>query len=525
MTRLLSWAQRGIGLLLLVLAVSAVVAPVTSWFVLSARTVWILTALVLVLWWLGRRRSAPVARLVQRRPRRVVAVGAAVGGLLVLAHLPLAQIDFGWDARQVVWGVEELVAGEPLTQGRHNYFSKYPNNVPILALFTPGAMLGAELGLSPVVSMLLLQGLGVGVIIWCLGATMVLLDRPGSVLPVQALATALLGLNAQTAIPYSDVPAATFVAVCLWAAVRADVTRRRRWWVVALAALVAAVSIKVYAIALACGALALVPALARRRGATVAVAAVVGGAVALGAGVAATTTAAARLTQLPAERLEQIQDPYPMEHFLAMGTYDSQDPSPTRVYGGWNWEHASAMKHERDPELRREISRQKIRTQVLERGVVGNLSFTTRKIAWTWGDGTFWAHGEGVDREKPGLLPERWSPVQAWFIGSGEPYRQVVAPVLHSLWTATLLLTALGLWRARARPWVVACWVSLLALTGYLALFEARPRYLVALLPVLLVLAGLTAGSAPSRGSADSGRRAQHADGAGKTVPKPTLAR
>lgn len=521
----LGWVQRGLSLLLLAVAGSALLVPVTSWFVLPAGTVWVATALILGLWWWRRGRAGRVTVAVERRPRLAVALGAVTGGLLVLAHLPLAQIDFGWDARQVVWGVEELLAGDPLTQGRYAYFSKYPNNIPILAVFTPGAALGAELGLSPVTSMLLLQGVGVGLIIWCLGATMVLLDRPGSVLPVQALATVLVGLNAQTAIPYSDVPAATLVAVCLWAAARAGVTGRRRWWGIALVALIGAVTIKVYAVALACGALALVPALARRRGVRTALLVVVGGAVALGLGVAATSTLAGRLTQLPAERLEEVQQPYPVEHFLAMGTYDSQDPSPTRVYGGWNWEHASAMKHERDQEVRQQVSREKIRSQVLERGVAGNLSFGARKIAWTWGDGTFWAHGEGDDREKPGLLPRRWSSVQAWFIGSGEPYRQVVAPALHGLWTATLLITAIGLWRARTCPWVASCAATLLVLTAYLTLFEARPRYLVALLPVLLVLTGLTAGPAPRRSSAGSGSSVQHADHPRKTVPKPGLAR
>ena len=128
------------------------------------------------------------------------------------------------------------------------------------------------------------------------------------------------------------------------------------------------------------------------------------------------------------------------------------------------------MKHQPDQELRQQISRDKIRTQVLERGVVGNLTFTSRKIAWVWGDGTFWAHGEGVDRDEPGLLGSRWSALQSWFVGSGEPYRQVVAPALHGLWVATLLVTGVGLWRVRSGPWVAACSVSLPALTGYLAL-------------------------------------------------------
>lgn len=503
MSRLLRWTPRALSILLALVAAVALVAPRNSWFVYPATTVWVATAVVLVLFVGGGRVGGRMARAVARRPWRAVAIGTAIGGLLVLAHLPLALIDFGWDARQVYWAAEKLTDGRGHSEGGTEYFAKYPNNIPLLALLYGATTLGSGLGLSYLTSMLAAQAAGVVVIIWCLGSTMVRLGRPGAVWPVQALATVLLGLNAQVAIPYSDLPTATFVALALWAAVRAWTGAGRGWWAVALAALVLAISLKAYAVALALGALALVPGLMRQRGRLRAGLLVLGVLAALVIGVLGVHSGAARLTELPEDRRAQAMEPYPVEHFLAMGTYDSQDPSPTRTYGAWNWEHASAMKHEPDQEVRKAISRQRIAQQVGERGVVGNLGFVAKKVAWTWGDGNFTAHGEGDDGARPGLLPGGWGQVQEWFIGSGEPYRQQVAPVVQGIWIAVLLLTAGGLWRARPHPWVTTCAATLLILTAYLSIFETRPRYLVALLPVLLLLTGLTAGQLRRRTPAE----------------------
>ncbi|GGK66487.1 hypothetical protein [Ornithinimicrobium pekingense] len=515
MTRVLHWTTRGLALLLAAVAVVALVAPRNTWFVLPAVTVWVVTAAVVLLPLAGRRARSRVAEAVARRPAAAVGRGTAVAGLVVVAHLPLALIDFGWDARQVYWGAELLAADEELAGSRVEYFAKYPNNIPLLAMLSAAAKVGSWAGLSPLAGMLVAQTVGLLVVVWCLGSTLVRLDRPGAVWPVQALATVLLGLNPQVAIPYADLPTATFVAVALWAGARAWRGGGRGWWALAAVGLVLAVSLKPYAVALALGALALVPGLAARRGRLAATVTVAGAAAALAVGVLAVHAVSARVTGLPEERLVQVQHPYPVEHFLAMGTYDSQDPSPTRVYGGWNWEHASAMKHERDQQVRREISRDKIVAQVSERGVLGNLAFVAQKVAWTWGDGTFWAHGEGQDAARPGLLPGALGQVQQWFVGSGEPYRQHTAGVLQGVWVATLLLTAAGLWRAPASPWVATCALTLVVLTAYLGVFETRPRYLVALLPVLLVLAGLTAGRACC---AESGQYATRLGPERKTV-------
>lgn len=500
------WVRRVAAILLLAVGLTALLSPRNSWFVLPVGWVWGVTVLLLVGWWLAEGRRAPQVQE-STSSLRTVWLGALAAGLLVVAHQPLALIDFGWDARQVVWAVEKVVSGEGPSSGTLDYFSKYPNNRPVVLLGVAAATVGGWFGLGVLTSLLLAQALAVVVMVWCLGAALVLLGRPRAVLPVQVLATILVGLNPQMSIYYSDVPSAGLVALSLWAGVRASVSRRPAWWVLSLAALVCAAALKPYAVALAVGALVLLPVLTRRRSARAAYATAAVAALALGVGVPAVHAVSGAATALTTERLERVQEPYPVEHFLAMGTYDSGEDSPTRVYGGWNWEHASAMKHEPDPEVRRSVSRQKIVAQVSERGLVGNISFTARKVAWTWGDGTFWAHGEGDDKDKEAALdlPVGGTAVQQWFIGSGEGYRAVTAGLVQGVWVGLLLVTGWCLRRSRTSPWIATCATTLLVLTAYLALFESRPRYLVALLPVLLLLAGLVAFRGP-RGSAESGQ-------------------
>lgn len=373
-----------------------------------------------------------------------------------------------------------------------NYFARYPNNLVLFAYEGTVMRVGAGLGLSYLGAVLVAQLLCFLVVLGCLGNALVRLSRPGAVWPVQALATVLLGLNANLSIPYADVPAAAAVSVAVWAGVRAWTGAGRCWWAVALVALVMAMSFKAYTVALAVGALALLPRLARRSGARVAAVMALLGAVGLGVGVVVTQGVAARAVDMPADTRDQVRPAYPPLHFLAMGTYDNDDPSPTRTYGGFSTAHNRATGRALDPGARDEMLRALVQQQISSRGVWGNVSFFSRKVAWTWGDGTFWAHGEGPDKEAEGALGPAWSGTQRWFIGSGEPYQRWTAPSTQGIWVATLLITAVGAWRSRQQTWVQVCALTLLTLTAYLTLFEARPRYLLALLPVLLLLTGLS---------------------------------
>lgn len=487
----LSAAPRLLAVCLAAVAALALVAPRNSWFVLPSAVVWTTTVLGLLV--VAALRGPVLGRcdqLVRSRPRGAVAAGALVGGTLAAAHAWLAFVPFGWDARGTFDGAERIAEGAAFTETDWEYFARYPNNIP-LALAESGIIdAGAAVGLSPVVAVVAAQVAGFVVLLWCLGSMLVMLDRHAAVLPVQGLATLLLGLNAGLAVPYSDFPAATLVAVALWAAVRGW-SGRPAWWLLALVAMVLAMGIKIYTVALAVGLLALVPALARQLGRLQAALVVVAVGVSLAVGVVAVHDVARRATGLTDDQLVRYDPGVPALHFLALGTYDSQEDSATRRYGGWSAEHIADTRAVKDPVAREQMLRAKVVAQVSERRVLGNIEFFAKKVGWTWGDGTFWAHGEGPDKTQGARLPGAAGQLQLWFIGSGEPYRRWTAGVVQGVWILTLLTTAVVACRRHRDPWVRVGAMALLALAGYLMLFESRPRYLVALLPVLLLVAGL----------------------------------
>lgn len=494
-------ASRLLGLLLAAVALVALLAPRNTRFVFVAPGVWAVALLTLGLWWVGRGRVGRWGETVARRPRRAVAVGALVGAGIVVAHLPLTLIDFTWDASGVFLAAERLGQGLPVGEAG-DYFARYRNNIPLLALETAAVRVGAAVGIGPLAAVLTVQTLGVVAILATLGSTLVRLGQHAAVWPVQGLAVVLVGLNPQVGVPYSDLPTAALVSLALWAGVRAWTGAGRAWWVLALAALVPAMALKLYAVALALGALVLLPQLVRRHGRRVAAVGAAVALVGLSAGVLTIQAVSARTTGLTDERLDTVERAVPVLHFVALGTHDTGADSPVRTYGGWSEDHVSRVREVQDPDARRAMLLQTIREQVGERGVAGNVSFFSRKIAWVWGDGTFFGHGEGNDRFADGVLDPPWRSVQPWFIGSGEPYQKVTATLLQGVWVATLLTTATGLLRAaRPGPVTAVCALTLIVLTGYLTLFEARPRYLVALLPVLLLLTGLTSFRSQRTGS------------------------
>src|SRR5690606_6976323 len=104
--RLLALVAQGLAILLVLVGLTALVAPRNTWFVLDPGVVRVSTAAVLMLWVVGRRSLGATAELVARRPALAVAAGTAGGSVLTALHLPLALVDFGWDARNVYWAAE-----------------------------------------------------------------------------------------------------------------------------------------------------------------------------------------------------------------------------------------------------------------------------------------------------------------------------------------------------------------------------------------------------------------------------------
>lgn len=477
--RVVTWAT-ALGVLWCVAI--AVVHPLNSWFVFDATAVRVCLVAALVGIFL-----LPRARLTAR-----VWPGALGGGLVTLLSGVLVRAQYGWDARMVLDIAQALALGAPLRRDQLHYLADYPNNRFLVAAEEQLMRLARAVNLPPVglveaVHILLAASLPLLV-----GLAVRAAGRPRAILAAQVAVTVLVGLSPMTAVPYSDVPAAALVAATLVLAVTASRARGARRIVLAVLAggvLGLGVAIKPFVIALGVGAV-VATVLRCRRPAWVPVLLALTAAAGIGtlAGVLGEMG-----TGYTSAELAAIAPPFPPEHFLAMGTWDSGGSSPVRRFGAYSQPQVDRTEAMTDPQQRRAELRRTIRAQVGGRTLGANLGFFAYKLAWVWGDGTFWAQGEGSDKSQPAAV--RGTPldgVAQVLRYPGRGYSEKAAAV-QGTWLALLLVTAAGLVRRRRPDWLVLALAGTLAAqSGYLMAFEARSRYLVPMIPVVLLLAAVT---------------------------------
>lgn len=493
--------QVAFGLGLCCVVVVAVLTPRNSWFVFDRPVVLITAAVTLAVLLVARRGgSFPAAHWSQSYPRGAVAAGTAVGMVLSGIYAASATISFGWDAGAVTQAAVMVHTGDTLSAHLLDYFARFPNNVPLLFLEVTAIRAGALLGLSAVTTLVLLQVLLVGLLLAFLGSTVLLLGHPRRILPVQAVGVVLIGLSPQVAVPYTDIPGAACVAVAVTtmtcASLAASPGRRMMWAAATTVALTVGMILKPYiAVALIAVALMLLIVMMTARSWRLARKVVLAlglGAVLVTATLTGINLASQHATGLTSERLQDVRHPFPVELWLASGTYDSQESSPVRRYGAYNQQLIEATAALSEPQRQQDMLRERVRDQITSRSVRDNLAFFSQKVAWVWGDGTFWASGEGSDsRQEPIHNKALLNELSTWTVASGEHYG-TKASITQGIWLALLAITGMRLLVMPYHWLVTTCSLTLIGLTGYLTLFEARPRYLVALLPVLLAITAAT---------------------------------
>jgi hypothetical protein len=142
--------------------------------------------------------------------------------------------------------------------------------------------------------------------------------------------------------------------------------------------------------------------------------------------------------------------------------------------------------------------------RVADMGPVGYPRFLWDKAAWFAGDGSFFMWGEGgmVLDPMPWLATGDLSTgIQDWFYIGGDHWATLFA-FWQGAWVVVLLLVAATPLARRddvGGPVAAATRISLLMLLAFLLLFEARARYLVLYLPLVLLLASLTVDSLAGR--------------------------
>jgi hypothetical protein len=420
-------------------------------------------------------------------------IGGVVGFLLAR---PM-RYSYGWDAAVVTGFSRQLSSNGTMSAYALDYLSRYPNNVPLVAMMNVARRLGGSSDAGMYSAYLALNGLSLALVLLLCFALVRMLRGTAAAFVTQAVVFGLVGCSPWMAVPYTDFPAMPFVIGAGLLAVLATRTSRAG---AAVSCVVAAFGLTAVAFvikstpattAVAFGCVGLVVALGRPwrwRGRAALV--LCCGAVAFGLTTMGGLSLADEVARVPRAELDTSRTP-PVTWWLANGLTTTRSLSGRPYYGAYNPQMVNeSMKLSGD--RLQSWSNHRLEQQVTAMGPAGVATFEVRKQIFNWGDGMFFAWGEGYDFQAKRL--QEHDPVaraiQSWQHPNGEHYL-LRASLTNGAWLALLLWAGVGLLRARYRRELLVLVVTVLGIAVFTLLFQGRSRYLFAYVPVLIALAAV----------------------------------
>ncbi|RII42734.1 hypothetical protein DWB68_06225 [Galactobacter valiniphilus] len=382
----------------------------------------------------------------------------------------------------------------------YEYFSNYPNNISLVALDRIFVALSGWLHVPFDVVVVGFNAIMLGVLSMSASRLARAAGGKGAGLLAQLFVLLFLATSPWMAVSYTDVPVAAFLTAGLALALvpRTPAWTVRVWirWILAAVLIGLAAALKptawivVIALVLAGVLAALMRASAsgprasvRPLASALAIAAMAG---LVGAGLPQT---ALRVSELDADRIV-AERAFPMAHWMRMGMTQKQLQTAhgtVTMYGGYDVVAVAQMRALATPQERNERSLAAAKEELRELGVLGTARFLVAKTVWTWSDGSFGVWTEGRDASAP--LKHHSAParlIQEISSPSGAAYRTHNEAVTGA-WFVILLSAAWALW-IRARTLWPTVVLTLVGVGLFLVMFEARARYLVIILPLVLVL-------------------------------------
>lgn len=435
----------------------------------------------------GRRGPTLSDALARRLALPVAAACTAVAAFVGYASSYVTT----WDSKLI-----QNVVTQPrdaITSAQVAYLSRYPNNDVLLALARQAQRLGEALGIGYGTAFLLIQVVCFAIaLLGVYRLTVLMADRQAGLMAM-VLLTALVGLSPWMAVPYTDIPSMWTTVWAVYCFVRSHGSDRPvpsvGWAAAGGAVLALGYALKVTPVAvLVAGALWFVALAAvrsmrgsgRRTGLQL-----VGIAVGL---------VAAQLVSGPV--VTGLAEPPPTTpgvaasswHYVASGLRTQVGPNGNLVFGGYDRPVNSAT-FGRPTDVQTRISQRFIRDDLQRRGVGGSLLFEVNKLDFTWGDGMFWAYGEGTDlSRRPIHDGQPFELVQSWNSPDGQLLGARVA-LTQGLWWLVLTLVGVGWLRGRVTAQSLLLLASLVGVAAFTLLFQGRSRYLITYLPLVVVAA------------------------------------
>lgn len=125
---------------------------------------------------------------------------------------------------------------------------------------------------------------------------------------------------------------------------------------------------------------------------------------------------------------------------------------------------------------------QVIKERLKDYGVIGYIQFLNDKIAFTWGDGTYYSVN------KLARSPEKNNNIQQYVIGNKNTLFIYISQFSHITILAMILISAVGSFK-NPTSFERAMQISIFGVFLFLVIWEARSRYLLCYLPILIITA------------------------------------
>ena len=485
-----------VGVLLVGVAVVALVAPRRPFTIYSQPVVIGATAVFVavgLLW----RPPLRLRRVLETRWMPWVVSG--LGGIVAVGIGHALRFTWSWDVGIALRVAGVLDAGRALSARDVAYLSRYPNTHPLVAVHRAALQVAEYTGVSAHTLLASLGGVAAAATILLIHPLVAHAAGRVRAVAAQLVVVALVATSPWVAVPYTDLLAMPFLVGAALLLLRA--ASRSDW--VAAAQLLGSAALTAVAIALKTTPSVLVVAVVmvglllaidrrgRWRDALVAVTAtVVWAGVTLAMVAALTTSATSALDRGVGPGGLRPDAAPPVRWWVANGM--TPRSGVTARYGSYNPDMVRAIST-MDSEAATEWSRQWIRDQVARRGAGDIALFYLNKAAWNWGDGMFWAWGEGQDGRpetlRPtggvvGLVREVEGRYGRWY-----PWR---ADLAQALWVALLLVTGIGCLRTRAISRdVLLLGLSVLGIAAFTLAFQGRSRYLLTFVPLVVALGAM----------------------------------
>lgn len=182
----------------------------------------------------------------------------------------------------------------------------------------------------------------------------------------------------------------------------------------------------------------------------------------------------------------------PMSYFFMMGLNTTTSGGTGRtLYGAYNGNDNLFVYSLPTPQAKQSETMRVALERIRAYTPKGYLQFLSNKANWVFSDGTFWVEGEGYDVDKPSVSTTAFSNwVQSYFRFYGANY-PTFANLAQGIWIILLFLLICPLFNNSDDYKKSLTNILRIAVFGFLLyqlLFEARSRYIISVLPIILIL-------------------------------------